>query len=99
MREKIKLKIIKARRRGARVKIRFLVATGIMLGGSLMLVINSKVEAESCPDLMVVFARGSGGERWNDKNYVEFKMRIEEKLPTVGLSYEFLDLDYPSSPW
>lgn len=96
MREKIKLKIKKARRRGARVKIRFLVAAGIMLGGSSMLVINSKVEAESCADLMVIFARGSGEKRWNDKNYVEFKARIEEKLPTVGLSYEFLDLDYPA---
>lgn len=96
MREKIKLKITKVRRRGARVKIRFLLAVGIVLGGSLLPAIASKVEAESCPDLMVVFARGSGSERWNDKNYTEFKARIEEKLPNSNISYEFLDLDYPA---
>ena len=27
--------------------------------------------AESCPDLRIIFARGSGGERWTDQNYLE----------------------------
>lgn len=96
MREKIRLKIMKVRRRRARVKVRFLAFAGIVVGASLMPALVQKVEAESCPDLKIIFARGSGGERWNDKNYLEFKARIEEKLPTSGVSYEFLDLDYPA---
>lgn len=52
--------------------------------------------AESCPDVRVVFARGSGGERWVDKNYLEYKKTIEIKLATTDLDYEFIDLDYPA---
>lgn len=52
--------------------------------------------AESCPDVRVVFARGSGGERWNTDDYLSFKQTIEEKLVTTSLSYEFIDLDYPA---
>ena len=54
------------------------------------------VNAASCPDLRIVFARGSGGERWTDQNYLEFKNTIETKLQTVSLNYEFIDLDYPA---
>ncbi|MBR3236260.1 cutinase family protein [Candidatus Saccharibacteria bacterium] len=54
------------------------------------------VTAASCPDLRIVFARGSGGERWKDKNYLEFKKTIETKLQTTSLKYEFVDLDYPA---
>ena len=53
-------------------------------------------QAESCPDVRVVFARGSGGERWVDKNYLEYKKTIEIKLVTTDLDYEFIDLDYPA---
>lgn len=53
-------------------------------------------QAESCPDLRVVFARGSGGERWNTNDYFNFKSTIEEKLKTTDLNYEFIDLDYPA---
>lgn len=52
--------------------------------------------AESCPDLRIIFARGSGGERWTDQNYLEFRRTLEEKLATVSLNYEFIDLDYPA---
>ena len=52
--------------------------------------------ASGCPNLRVVFARGSGGERWKDDNYLAFKSAIESKLKTVNLDYEFIDLDYPA---
>ncbi len=54
------------------------------------------VKAEVCPDLKLIFARGSGGERWSDQNYLAFKNSIEEKLQTANLNYEFVDLDYPA---
>lgn len=96
MQEKMKLKIMRIRRRKSRIKVRFLILAGLMAISGLGTLVVETVSAESCPDLKIIFARGSGGERWNDQNYLEFKARIEEKLPTAGLSYEFLDLDYPA---
>ena len=96
MREKMKLKIMRIRRRKSRIRVRFLILAGLMVISGLGTLVVETVSAESCPDLKIIFARGSGGERWNDQNYLEFKARIEEKLPTAGLSYEFLDLDYPA---
>ena len=52
--------------------------------------------AVSCPDLKIIFARGSGGERWTDQNYLTFRSEIEEKLKLINLNYEFEDLDYPA---
>lgn len=57
---------------------------------------NVNVVATGCPDLRVVFARGSGGERWTTDDYLEFKNAIEQKLATTTLNYEFIDLDYPA---
>lgn len=96
MQEKTKLKIMRIRRRKSRIKVRFLMLAGLLIASGLGVTAVETVEAESCPDLKIIFARGSGGERWNDKNYLEFKARIEEKLPNSGISYEFLDLDYPA---
>lgn len=76
------------------IKVRYLVAALVLLGATLAP--QRLVQAETCPDVRVVFARGSGGERWADKNYLEFKSTIESKLATTGLSYEFVDLDYPA---
>jgi len=56
----------------------------------------SNAVAASCPDLKIIFARGSGGERWVDKNYLTFKSEIESKLKLINLKYEFEDLDYPA---
>ena len=56
----------------------------------------STAVAVSCPDLKIIFARGSGGERWVDKNYLTFKSEIESKLKLINLKYEFEDLDYPA---
>ena len=52
--------------------------------------------AVKCPDVKIIFARGSGGERWTDQNYVAFKNELEEKLKLINLKYEFEDLDYPA---
>lgn len=56
----------------------------------------SNTVAVSCPDLKIIFARGSGGERWVDKNYLTFKSEIDSKLKLTNLKYEFEDLDYPA---
>ena len=50
----------------------------------------------TCPDLKVIFARGSGAERFNNRDYQEFKASLEAKLQISELSYEFDDLDYPA---
>ena len=52
--------------------------------------------AASCPDLKVIFVRGSGAERFNNRDYQEFKTSLEAKLQTSDLIYEFEDLDYPA---
>ena len=54
------------------------------------------VRAAGCPDLKVIFARGSGAERYGNQDYQEFKSTLEAKLQTSDLSYEFDDLDYPA---
>lgn len=77
-----------------KIKIRYL-ATSIMVLGAIAWP-RLETRAESCPSLRVVFARGSGGERWHDQNYLAFKSAIEDKLTTVSLNYEFVDLDYPA---
>ena len=77
------------------IKIRYLiVALAIIFSASG---VKASVVAEECPDLRVVFARGSGGERWNTDDYFEFKNTLESKLETVDLDYEFIDLDYPAA--
>ena len=55
-----------------------------------------QAKAMDCPDLRVVFARGSGGERNNDPNYLEFKSALEKRLKEDDISYDFIDLDYPA---
>lgn len=88
---------MRIRKKGGRkhkIKVRWLVAAVALVAATAAPVV--RVGAESCPDVRFVFARGSGGERWEDQNYLEFKRTIETKLQTVALSYEFVDLDYPA---
>lgn len=54
-----------------------------------------KSKAEACPDLTVIFARGSGAGE-NSADYLDFKQTIEEKFQTTTLKYNFIDLDYPA---
>ena len=76
--------------RGIKIVVAILLTLNVVLPKVPM------VEAASCPNLRVVFARGSGGERWKDANYLAYKSAIESKLATTGLTYEFIDLDYPA---
>ena len=50
----------------------------------------------SCKDLRIVFARGSGAPRENNADYQAFKNSIENLISDSGISYEFIDLDYPA---
>lgn len=77
-------------------KLQTWVVAGILTISSIGVMQQRPVRAESCPDLKIIFARGSGGERWANNDYLEFKNNIEEKLSTVNLNYEFVDLDYPA---
>lgn len=79
--------------RGGKIRIRYLIAALALVGSVLP---RLSVQAEGCPDVRVVFARGSGGERWADQNYLEYKGTIESKIATTSLKYEFIDLDYPA---
>lgn len=88
---------IRVRKQGGRkqkIKIRYMVAAVALACAAVIPQFSAR--AESCPSLRVVFARGSGGERWGDQNYLAWKKGIEEKLQTVDLDYEFIDLDYPA---
>ena len=84
-------------RRKQKIKVRYL-ALAMVLGCATVgsIVRGIPTWAEGCPQLRVVFARGSGGERWKDQNYLAYKEAIERKLATTGISYEFIDLDYPA---
>lgn len=75
---------------------KYLGLAGILIFGMMKIPAIKNVSAESCPDLRVVFARGSGGIRWVDDNYQTFKAAVEDKLKLSDLNYEFIDLDYPA---
>lgn len=75
----------------------FLVIIAIMMAvAQLVWIKPNLVEAAGCPDIKVIFARGSGGERYTSGDYLAFKVAMEEKLATSGLTYEIDDLDYPA---
>ncbi len=77
-----------------KIKIRFLFLAILFTGSTLMLPV--KASNEECPDLKIIFARGSGAEQDGDQNYIDFKDRLSTKLATTNLTYEFIDLDYPA---
>lgn len=59
-------------------------------------VTQNNTGALDCPDLKIIFARGSGEKRWVEQDYLGFKTELEEKLKLINLNYEFEDLDYPA---
>lgn len=65
---------------------------------SLLISISSApvTNAASCPDLKIIFARGSGAKQYDNKDYKDFKSSLESKLKDSTLSYEFEDLEYPA---
>ena len=93
LREKIKRCGAGAGRK-RRVRIRYLAAAIAMVG--VMGAPHYNTMAGSCPDVRVVFVRGSGEERWEDQNYLTWRDAMAEKLATTRLNYEFIDLDYPA---
>lgn len=76
------------------IKVRYLMVALVLAGA--VLTPRAIVQAVSCPDVRIVFARGSGGERWKDQNYLSYKTTLETKLTTTNINYEFIDLDYPA---
>ena len=91
---KLRVKSKRVGKSGVRkIKVKYLVAA---LALTCSVLPRLSVQAEGCPDVRIVFARGSGGERWADQNYLEYKNTIESKLATTSLNYEFIDLDYPA---
>ena len=77
-----------------KIKVRYLVVIlGLVVAGASM---QRVVQAAKCPEVRVVFVRGSGGDRWEDQNYLAYKEAIEPKLATTNIKYEFVDLDYPA---
>ncbi len=50
----------------------------------------------NCYDLEVVYARGSGGEYENTREYYELKAASESIFATHGYTVRFSDLDYPA---
>lgn len=81
------------RKKSQKIKVRYLILALALVGFGIP---KTQVWAEDCADLRIVFARGSGGERYGSNDYIEFKNTIESKLATTSLSYEFIDLDYPA---
>ena len=71
----------------------WLVVVGIL---TVNLVQIPATKATNCPDLKIIFARGSGEKRWVEQDYINFRNELEEKLKLTNLNYEFEDLDYPA---
>ena len=92
--KKRKIRLQKIGGKAQKVKIRYLIVA-LFMGGAIVCP-RLNVGAEGCPDVKVIFARGSGGERNKSGDFLEFKATIESKLKTVDISHEFVDLDYPA---
>ncbi len=78
------------------IPIRIMALTLIVLSGALNISAR-EVAATGCPDLKVIFIRGSGGKRYTSKDYLTFKRAMEQKLNTSSLQYIIDDLDYPAA--
>ena len=92
MRGKIRIKKYGGQKHKINIKFLAIAAVVMFSAGGVKIGAN----AEGCPDLRVVFARGSGGELNHDQNYLAFRSAIDEKLSATPLKYEFIDLDYPA---
>ena len=76
------------------IKIKYL--AGALVVGAISALPRFNVQAENCPDVRIIFARGSGSPMEGDGNYDNFVNTIETKLETTPLSYDFINLDYPA---
>lgn len=71
-----------------------LLTAAVLAAGNINFI--NPTRASNCPELRLVYARGSGGGRWDSEGYLAFKNTLDEKLKTTNLSYEFIDVDYPA---
>ena len=94
MDKKLRIKFSRSNRK-RRVRVRFLILALATATLEIHLP-RMSVLAESCPDLKIIFARGSGAEVDTSSDYLEFRSTLETKLNTTELSYEFVDLNYPA---
>ncbi|MBR3386139.1 cutinase family protein [Candidatus Saccharibacteria bacterium] len=78
------------------MKILNLMCAGAVVMTTWLAPFVGAAEAVNCPDVKVVFARGSGGERWVDQNYLAFRDELSALLGDSGLDIQFEDLDYPA---
>ncbi len=72
------------------------VAAFIAAVGLTFLAPGGEAKAAECPDVKIIFARGSGEKRETDQNYLDFKREMTDKLALTHLDYAFYDLDYPA---
>ena len=78
------------------IPIKILAILAIIITGLAKLPLQHPSNAASCPDLKIIYARGSGAPRYSNNDYQTFKSTLEAKLKTSPLKYEFDDLDYPA---
>ncbi len=52
--------------------------------------------AKTCPELKIIYARGSGEDQDTNASFAEIKNTLEPKLKTTTINYEFEDLTYPA---
>ena len=77
-----------------KIKIRYLVfALGLIFYSGINL---QATQAANCPDVKIIFARGSGEAQDTDKSYTTFRASLRDKLATTKLKYQFADLKYPA---
>ncbi len=77
-----------------KIKYQFLIVAALVCAGAIRTRVVS-AGAEDCPDVKIIFARGSGAERWSNDNYETFRDELMAKIGDTA-RYEFEDLDYPA---
>lgn len=54
------------------------------------------INTAGCPDVKIIFARGSGAQRYDNSDYQNFRENITTKLANMDVSFTIDDLDYPA---
>lgn len=79
-----------------KIKIKYLCMLCLFVIGTMPFMKSTATNAQSCPDLKLIFIRGSGEELNSNRSYQAFKSTLEPKIKTTSLTYEFTDLAYPA---
>ena len=84
--------------RKLRVKnsVQMIIVATLLICGVVSPPVRAETSVTRCPDLRILFARGSGAERWTSSDYLAFRDSIEDKLDDTGLDHDFMDIDYPA---